>query len=237
MKAPIRLLLAAAALTLCGHSLAQKDDALLAAAHGRTGRPRSRRWSAWSTSRPAPATPRAWPPWPTLLEDELKALAPRSRATRRMGNVVGDNIVGRIKGKGGKKLLLMAHMDTVYVKGTLAKAAFRIDGNRAFGPGIADDKGGVAVILHTLKLLKARGFDGFGSDHGDVQHRRGDGLLRLARADPEAGRASPTSRAVVRAHGNAIREMMTLGHRRHRVLPGQHQGAGLACRRQRPSWA
>jgi glutamate carboxypeptidase len=49
-------------------------------------------------------------------------------------------------------------MDTVYARGTLAKAAFRVDGNRAFGPGIADAKGGIAVILHTLGLLKARGF-------------------------------------------------------------------------------
>jgi glutamate carboxypeptidase len=76
--------------------------------------------------------------------------------------VVGDIIVGRLAGRGGKKLLLMAHMDTVYVAGTLAKSPFRVEGNRAYGPGIADDKSGVAVILHTLKLLKARGFQDFG---------------------------------------------------------------------------
>jgi glutamate carboxypeptidase len=54
-------------------------------------------------------------------------------------------------------------MDTVYLKGTLAKAPFRVEGNKAYGPGIADDKGGNAVILHTLKLLKARGFQDFGT--------------------------------------------------------------------------
>jgi glutamate carboxypeptidase len=98
-----------------------------------------------------------------LLEAELKALGLSVGRSKAVGAVVGDNIVGRLEGKGGKKLLLMAHMDTVYVKGTLAKAPFRVDGNRAFGPGIADDKGGIAVILHTLKLLKARGFQDFGS--------------------------------------------------------------------------
>lgn len=98
-----------------------------------------------------------------LLEDELKSLGAKVTRYKAAGNVVGDNIVGRIEGSGGKRILLMAHMDTVYVKGTLEKAPFRIDGDRAFGPGIADDKGGIAVILHTLSLLKNRGFHDFGA--------------------------------------------------------------------------
>jgi glutamate carboxypeptidase len=49
-------------------------------------------------------------------------------------------------------------MDTVYEHGTLARRPFRIEGNRAFGPGIADDKGGIAMILHTLAMLKTLGF-------------------------------------------------------------------------------
>ena len=76
---------------------------------------------------------------------------------------MGDNIVGKIKGRGGKNLLLMSHMDTVYPKGTLAKAPFRIEGTKAYGPGIADDKGGNAVILHTLKLLKDYGVRDYGT--------------------------------------------------------------------------
>lgn len=98
-----------------------------------------------------------------LLEAELKDLGATVTRHKAAGDVVGDNIVGRLEGKGGKRILLMAHMDTVYVKGTLEKAPFRIDGNRAFGPGIADDKGGVAVILHTLRLLKSLGFQNFGA--------------------------------------------------------------------------
>lgn len=97
-----------------------------------------------------------------LLEAELKSIGATVTRHKAVGEVAGDNIVGRIEGKGGKRILLMAHMDTVYVKGTLEKAPFRIDGNRAFGPGIADDKGGVAVMLHALRLLKARGFQDFG---------------------------------------------------------------------------
>lgn len=97
-----------------------------------------------------------------LLEAELRALGATVTRHQPDAGVAGQNLVGRIQGKGTKRILLMAHMDTVYAKGTLAKAPFRIEGTRAYGPGIADDKGGVAIILHTLRLLKARGFDGFG---------------------------------------------------------------------------
>ncbi len=99
------------------------------------------------------------------LEDELKSLGFTVTRHKAAGTVVGDNIVGRLKGKldarTGKNLLLMSHMDTVYLKGILAKAPFRVEGNKAYGPGIADDKGGTAVILHSLRLLKEYGFRDF----------------------------------------------------------------------------
>jgi glutamate carboxypeptidase len=102
-----------------------------------------------------------------LLEDGLKALGFAVTRHKAAGAAVGDNIVGRLKGrldgKGGKSLLLLSHMDTVYPRGTLAKAPFRVDGDKAYGPGIADDKGGSAVILHTLKLLTTYSFRDFGS--------------------------------------------------------------------------
>jgi glutamate carboxypeptidase len=53
-------------------------------------------------------------------------------------------------------------MDTVYLRGMLARQPFRIDGNRAYGLGIADDKQGIAVILHTLALLKAMNYRDYG---------------------------------------------------------------------------
>jgi glutamate carboxypeptidase len=97
------------------------------------------------------------------LEDELRSLGFTVTRSKSAGIVVGDNIVGKRKGKGGKNLLLISHMDTVYLKGILAKAPFRVEGDKAFGPGIADDKSGNAVIVHALRLLKARGFEDFGS--------------------------------------------------------------------------
>ena len=46
-------------------------------------------------------------------------------------------------------------MDTVYRPGMLGQQPFRIDGDRAYGLGIADNKQGVALILHTVSMVKA----------------------------------------------------------------------------------
>jgi glutamate carboxypeptidase len=75
---------------------------------------------------------------------------------------IGRMVKATFKGTGTKKILLIAHMDTVYLRGMGAKQPFRVDGNRAYGLGIGDDKAGVAVILHTLATLKALGFKDYG---------------------------------------------------------------------------
>lgn len=77
------------------------------------------------------------------------------------GAKLGSVVLGTKKGKGQKKVLLIAHMDTVYLKGMVAKQPFRIDGNKAYGLAISDDKGGVALILHTVKMLQDMGFDDY----------------------------------------------------------------------------
>ncbi|MEC4722476.1 M20/M25/M40 family metallo-hydrolase [Noviherbaspirillum sp. CPCC 100848] len=66
----------------------------------------------------------------------------------------GDIVIGTFHGTGTKRLMLIAHMDTVYPVGTLKTQPYRIDGNRIYGPGIADDKGGISVALHALKIMK-----------------------------------------------------------------------------------
>jgi len=75
---------------------------------------------------------------------------------------IGKVVHARFEGKGTKKVLLLAHMDTVYLRGMLAKQPFRIDGNRAYGLGISDDKQGIALILHTIAMLKAMDFRDYG---------------------------------------------------------------------------
>ena len=74
----------------------------------------------------------------------------------------GRMVKAVFKGSGTKKILLIAHMDTVYLKGMLAKQPFRIDKDRAYGLGISDDKQGIALILHTLEVLKKSKFSEYG---------------------------------------------------------------------------
>ena len=107
-----------------------------------------------------------------LIAERLRALGgqvefiePNEADTYRMVDTpkqIGRMVHARFTGSGTKKILLIAHMDTVYLKGMLAKQPFRVDGNKAYGLGIADDKQGVALILHTLAVLKAMNFHDYG---------------------------------------------------------------------------
>ena len=97
-----------------------------------------------------------------MLVERLKALGAEVTTTPATPSA-GDNIVGTLKGSGTADFLLMVHYDTVFGEGTAAKRPFRTDENRAYGPGVADAKGGVAMILHAIKLLQDQKFDGFGT--------------------------------------------------------------------------
>lgn len=94
------------------------------------------------------------------LAKRLKALGAQVHTSPAKPSV-GDNIVGTFKGNGSKDFLLMVHYDTVFGPGTVAKRPFRVEGERAYGPGVADAKGGVAMILHALKLLQDQQFKGY----------------------------------------------------------------------------
>lgn len=76
---------------------------------------------------------------------------------------IGKMVRATFSGTGTKKILLIAHMDTVYPRGMLAQQPFKIEGDRAYGLGIADDKHGISVILHSLAMLRAMNFRDYGT--------------------------------------------------------------------------
>ncbi|QDW36001.1 M20/M25/M40 family metallo-hydrolase [Bradyrhizobium sp. KBS0727] len=75
----------------------------------------------------------------------------------------GAMVHAEFKGTGSKKIMLIAHMDTVYLRGMLKDQPFRIDGERAYGLAVSDDKQGVALILHAVAMLQTLKFADYGT--------------------------------------------------------------------------
>jgi glutamate carboxypeptidase len=69
-----------------------------------------------------------------------------------------SHVIATLKGTGKAKILLMAHMDTVFKEGSAAERPFHIKDGRAYGPGVMDDKGGIVAGIYALKVLKNQGF-------------------------------------------------------------------------------
>lgn len=67
------------------------------------------------------------------------------------------HLVAVHKGKPGTtKMLLIGHLDTVFEPGSPFQKAVR-EGSKLHGPGAADDKGGVVVMLMALRAMQAAG--------------------------------------------------------------------------------
>lgn len=58
--------------------------------------------------------------------------------------------------KGAKKLLLIGHLDTVFEPDSPFQT-YVLKGDKATGPGVGDDKGGIAVILAAVRAMHAAG--------------------------------------------------------------------------------
>jgi len=61
--------------------------------------------------------------------------------------------------RGEPGILVMSHLDTVHPVGTLAALPFRRDGQRCYGPGIVDMKGGAYVALQAIIALARAGIE------------------------------------------------------------------------------
>ena len=92
-----------------------------------------------------------------IAVDELKQLG---FSIERVPDKAANNshVVATLKSTGKAKILLMAHMDTVFKEGSAAERPFHIKDGRAYGPGVMDDKGGIVAGIYALKVLKNQGF-------------------------------------------------------------------------------
>jgi len=65
----------------------------------------------------------------------------------------GEHLRADFAGRGAP-LLLLGHLDTVWPQGTLATMPWRVDGERAYGPGSYDMKGGLVVMLEAIRTAR-----------------------------------------------------------------------------------
>jgi glutamate carboxypeptidase len=94
-----------------------------------------------------------------LAARDLALLGARiDRIPGRMG--LGDCVRARFPhpaGDAAPGICVMAHLDTVHPVGTLAKLPIRREGNRCYGPGILDMKGGTVISVEAIRLILAAG--------------------------------------------------------------------------------
>lgn len=118
----------------------------------------------------------------------------------------GDALLASVVFREGGTLLL-GHLDTVWPAGTLSDRPWRIDGGRAYGPGVFDMKAGVVVGMAVLTAM--------------VRESRPHPVSLLLVPDEEVGSA-------------ASRELTVSVARRHRrvlVLEPSQDGAAKVARK------
>ena len=133
---------------------------------------------------------------PSLDKPRLDALAAkladRFRAIGGSVEVVanpdgGNHVLARFfdDAPGPKPALVIGHFDTVWPLGTLAAMPFRVEGAKAFGPGVFDMKASLTEAEFALDALRKLG------------RRPPSPVIVLLTSDEEIG--SPTSRALIEA--------------------------------------
>jgi glutamate carboxypeptidase len=116
-------------------------------------------------------------------------LAERGAAVERIANPAGgDHVHAWIAPEGGGSVapgLVLGHFDTVWPVGTLARRPFRVEGGRAYGPGVFDMKASLVLVEEAIGAVRTLGL------------RLPRGVAVLLTSDEEIG--SPTSRPLIEA--------------------------------------
>ena len=87
-----------------------------------------------------------------ILSEEYEKLGFKIEVVKEENN--GDNLLIQHMDSEGTNLIAVAHMDTVFKDGTASVRPFKIEGKRAYGPGVIDMKSSQVALLYALKALK-----------------------------------------------------------------------------------
>jgi len=89
-----------------------------------------------------------------ILKIELESIGARVEGVSATVPGVGDNVVATLTGTGKGRILLIAHMDTVFPRGTVAERPYKVVGDHGIGPGAGDDKNGIVSAVCALRVLR-----------------------------------------------------------------------------------
>jgi glutamate carboxypeptidase len=97
----------------------------------------------------------------SVLAARLTQLGAEVRTEPAEAPGLPGNLVAVFHGRGKGRILIIAHVDTVFGAGTAAARPFSIEKDRAHGPGVGDEKAGVVNAFTALKILHDLGFKNF----------------------------------------------------------------------------
>jgi glutamate carboxypeptidase len=120
-----------------------------------------------------------------VISPKLQELGAQVRLEPAETPGLPDNLVAVWHGAGKGRILIIAHIDTVFGPGTAASRPFSMDQTRAYGPGVGDEKGGVVGAVMALKILHDLGFKNFATITlllDDSEERGSPGSTKLIRA-------------------------------------------------------
>ncbi len=98
------------------------------------------------------------------LDAMAASLAERFRAlggeASRIANPRGGDhlrvVFGPTAPASAPPILVLGHFDTVWPSGTVVKRPFRVESDRASGPGVYDMKAGIVILLEALRIVGPR---------------------------------------------------------------------------------
>lgn len=107
----------------------------------------------------------------------------------------GDHLAVRSQwGQDEPGILVLSHLDTVHPMGFIERLPFRVEGNKAFGPGIYDMKGGAYIAAEALRqICREKPLPPLG-------------VTQLFVSDEEIG--SPTSRTLIEEEGRKAKYVL-----------------------------
>lgn len=135
----------------------------------------------------------------SLLVQEARTIKPVTAIERISSGDYGEHL--RLKAfdrhdSDAKPIIILGHTDTVHPRGSLSQRPWRIEGNRAYGPGVFDMKANCALAVESIRACASL----------DITPKRP--LVLLLTCDEERG--SPRGRSLVEAEAEHSQAVLVL---------------------------